>query len=275
MAHMVQKPAELPEVAIVLFGESKGTGKDTFHQLLSKIFSGNGYFHLTDEVLLGRFNSPLEYTLLGVAEELVFGGSHKEDSKLKTLITSATHSIEKKGINEMPPVTNYIRLVVTSNHSRPVRATDGERRFFALRPSTYYKGNFDFWLSLYNNFSPANLLHFLLNYDISNFNPRQMPASDYLQEIVDMNKGKVEEQIEHWFSTQNNGDFFVPKILFDELTDPNDKYTTQRQFTGMIMAVCGSEHFKKTTRKGGQGYIIQNKRIPTKHEMEEITKHEQ
>ncbi len=273
IAHMVQKPEEQPDVAIVLFGESKGTGKDTFHTLLSRVFKGNGYFSITEEILLGRFNSALEHTLLGVAEELVFGGSHKEDSKLKTLITSPTHTIEHKGINKLYQAKNYLRLIITSNHSRPVRATDGERRFFALRPSTYYKGNFDFWLSLYNDFSPANLMHYLLEYDISSFNPRQMPASDYLQEIVDMNKGKLEERIEHWFSTVDNDHFFTPKMLFDELTDPNDKYTTQRQFTGMLKQVCGRESFKKAMTKNGQGYRVQGKRIPTVEELAEVVKH--
>jgi len=255
MAHMVQKPSEKPDVAIVLFGESKGTGKDTFHEMLGEIFKSGGYNHLTEKTLMGGFNRVLETTLLGVAEELVFGGSHREDSRLKSLITAAKHEIERKGIDTFS-VANYIRLIVTSNSARPVRATDGERRYFALSPSFSRKGDISYWSRLRSNFNPRHLMHYLSTLDISTdeFNPRNYPATEFLQEIIDMNKDKTVEGIEMWWEEVKHDDWVDTKEVYEEIV-VDQKYMTYRQFSRKLFNVVGKENLKKSFNKDrGNGY---------------------
>ena len=257
MAHLVQKPWEKPDVAIVLYG-SKGTGKDTFHVLMGQMFQAGGYINITDQMLTGRFNKPLESCILGVAEELVFGGSHKEDSKLKRLITGKAHTIEGKG-KEPIEVNNYLRLIVTSNHARPVRATDGERRYFALSPSEVYKDNHEFWKELYSNFNPKHLLYFLQHRDISGFNTRELPASRYLQDIINENKDPLTEAIELWWEEVANGDIMLPGHLYDTLVE-DKKYVTKRQLTTKVFHICGKEHFRKAfSNEYKSHYVVENK----------------
>lgn len=258
MAHMVQKPSNRPDVAIVLFGHEKGTGKDTLHQLLGHIFKKGGYTHLTEETLMGRFNVALETCVLGVAEELVFGGSHREDSKLKSVITAPVHMIERKG-HESYTVDNFLRLIVTSNSSRPVRATDGERRYFALKPSTIYKDQFQFWDELYTNFQASHLLYFLQQRDITGFNPRNFPASTALIEIINQNKDRVTEAVEFWWAEAKNEDFIDMHQLYEVMVD-DKKYMTHRQFSRKFFSILGKDNFRKTmTSKNGvttKGYKV-------------------
>ena len=255
MAHMVQKPTARPDVAIVLYGHDKGTGKDTFHQLLGRIFMNGGYSKLTEETLMGRFNRPMEDCLLGYAEELVFGGSHKEDSKLKSLITSSTHTIERKGF-ESYEVSNFIRLVVTSNSSRPVKATDGERRYFALTPSLLYKADFQFWDDLYTNFDASNLLYFLQHRYIEKFQPRNIPHSEHLSTIVEENKDQLTVVIEDWWDNVYDDHVIITKELYD-MMEFDKRYITLRQFTSRLFSVCGKGKFKKSFNgKLGNHYVI-------------------
>ena len=252
IAHIVQKPEERPDVAIVLFGHQKGTGKDTFHVLLGRILKGNGYVPLSHESLFGRFNKQLESALIGSAEELVFGGSHKEDSALKRVITMDKHTIERKGF-EPYTINNYLRLIITSNSNQPVRATDGERRFFALKPNIKRKNDYDYWTELYNNFNPKHLMNYLLTVDISEFNPRKIPLSENLQEIIDHNKDRVTEMIETWWDeVAYSGIRLSTKQLFQTIvseSEVHNKYITLRQFTSLVFEICGKQHFLKSFNK--------------------------
>ena len=63
MAHLVQKPAELPGVALVLIGD-QGTGKGSFVEPLGQIL-GDHYQHATQmDKVLGRFNMHMAHALL-------------------------------------------------------------------------------------------------------------------------------------------------------------------------------------------------------------------
>lgn len=65
MAHAIQKPTELPGVALVLRGY-QGTGKGTFAQHFGKIF-GDHFQHLVHmDHLLGKFNAHLSLSLIHI-----------------------------------------------------------------------------------------------------------------------------------------------------------------------------------------------------------------
>ncbi len=254
MAHMVQKPNEKPDVAVVLYGEAKGTGKDTVHAILGKIFRDGGYRELTEESLFGKFNSIFATTLLGVAQELVFAGSHKDDSALKRTITRDFVPIEFKG-REAEDVKNYIRLFITSNHSRPVRATDGERRYFVLKPNSLHKNDVLYWEDLYTNTNPAHLLFYLKHKDITGFKTRSFPKTVHLQDIIRESQDVVMDQIEDWWDSSVNGDYFFPTDLFDTLVS-DKRYMSSRKLTSIVFNKYGKENFQKSMREGRSCYLI-------------------
>ncbi|WP_230852431.1 primase-helicase family protein, partial [Vibrio crassostreae] len=113
VAHMIQKPEEKPEVAIVLKA-GQGTGKGTFVDPLGKII-GAHFVHLTEQSqVVGRFNSLLENRVLIFADEF-FAGSKKHTDQLKGMITEKTAKIERKGVDSII-VPSFSRLIMASNH---------------------------------------------------------------------------------------------------------------------------------------------------------------
>ena len=61
-------------------------------------------------------------------EEAFWAGDKQAEGKLKLLITSKLHMIERKGY-EPYMVGNYARIYITSNNDWVVPATVDERRF--------------------------------------------------------------------------------------------------------------------------------------------------
>ena len=128
MAHIIQRPWEKRGVAWVIRG-SKGIGKSLLTEFLQTIL--NPYTHKSGdpEHIFGKFNGPLERSLLCIIEEAFFAGDASKDSKLKEMITGNTLSIERKG-SEQRSVKNYTRYIIISNSSHVVNASSDERRYF-------------------------------------------------------------------------------------------------------------------------------------------------
>lgn len=186
LAHMVQKPQEKPNYAIVLCGE-KGTGKDTVGEYLYPFLKrnrakiGGQMKHLTSS-----FNALLENALLVHVEEGMWGGNREAESALKSLITASTVRIERKGIDTFE-VDSFCRILMTANADWAVPATPGERRFFVLDVSDHWsirnksegerKAYFDSIYAERDTGGAEALLHLLMERDITGFNPRQAPET--------------------------------------------------------------------------------------------------
>ena len=82
--------------------------------------------------------------LLLQAEEAVWAGDKAAEGRLKSLITSKIQMIEAKGIDPIR-VTNYVRLVMTSNEDWVVPAGMDERRFAVFDIAPTVKGNFAYF----------------------------------------------------------------------------------------------------------------------------------
>jgi len=273
LAHMVQKPNVLPQVAIVLYGSAKGTGKDTFHVLLSYLFNEGAYVEITKE-MLERFNSPLAGCLLGSMEEQLFGGSAHDDNSLKTFITRVRHGIERKGVEGVQYVKNYVRLVITSNNDRPVKATDGERRYFVLEPSDKRKGDIEYWNELYNSFSKGHaancLLHYLSTVDISEYSPSPAMDTEYLGQLISDNMSVIDDVLMDWWdNSAKNGDRFISKELYVQL-DIHDRYSSPNKMMRALKKLVGTHHFKNGFNGDlGNHILIVDKvdKVPTVEEL--------
>ena len=100
-----QRPAERPNVALVATGR-KGAGKSIIAEIVSNLL-GDYFVSVSDsERLFARFNSAFERALVAVLEEAVWSGDHRQDSKLKDLITASHRNIERKGFEPFR-VRNY------------------------------------------------------------------------------------------------------------------------------------------------------------------------
>jgi len=183
MARVGQHPDTPGEVAMVLRGK-RGTGKSFFVKVLGALF-GRHFLQVSDSKhLVGSFNSHLRDAVLLFGDEAFFAGDKKHESVLKTLITEEHLIVEGKGVDaEAAP--NFVHLILASNDDWVVPAGLDERRFFAMdvldgnrKDFAYFKGIKD----ELDNGGLENLLHFLMSYDLSTFEVREVPVTGALQE---------------------------------------------------------------------------------------------
>jgi len=182
LAHMIQKPNEKPSVAIVM-KSVEGTGKGTMFEPLKKILGAyavqvNGAYQLT-----GRFNSVVANKLLVFADEVDLTDVRTAD-KLKGLISEPRLSLERKGIDPIQ-VPNLCRFIFASNHETVIKAGNRERRYLVLEPSSKYAQNTAYFNQLWQwikKDGACYLYDYLLNVDLTNFDPRKAPVTKALLE---------------------------------------------------------------------------------------------
>ncbi|MFZ6693830.1 primase-helicase family protein [Undibacterium sp. SXout20W] len=178
LAHMVQKPAELPEVAIVMRG-TQGIGKGSLMKTIGG-FTDNYKQLSTSNSLTGQFNGHLLNAFINFADEAVWGGDKSAEGRLKAMITEGTNSINDKGRQEIQ-VKNFSRIFVASNEEWCVPVGEEDRRFFVVDGSPRYKGKTKpgEFFSQYNewikNGGREAVFHALKTRDISSFAPRDFP----------------------------------------------------------------------------------------------------
>ena len=239
-AHMLQKPTELPGVALVITG-AKGTGKDTMGDFLQKHVVGN---HLctnysTNQQFFNKHDTGKLNKLLIKLEETSRKECFENASELKATITARQTTCNPKGIKEITS-DNFARYIFTTNKANPVDMSDGERRFCLLPSSSRRKGDFAFWTEvrevLFSSNGGKTVADYLLARDISNFQVRKLPENNFQSSVVKSELSSEEKFIEQWEGLKTDA-----STLFDEYV----------QF-------CTTNHYPHATNAGWFGKNLQN-----------------
>lgn len=138
LADIVQNPAEKPGTAVVLYSSERGVGKSTLFVLLKAILGALAQ-NLPHDMLGRRFNANLAYCLLGFLDDISFQVK-KDSAKMRTLVTSETRYVEKKG-KDGYEIADCTRYLITSNHKHvvDVDASVEERRYTMLHLKDQFK----------------------------------------------------------------------------------------------------------------------------------------
>ncbi|MGD9841748.1 MAG: DUF5906 domain-containing protein [Steroidobacteraceae bacterium] len=194
LAHMVQKPQELPEVAIVL-KSGQGTGKGAFVETLGKLLHRRHYIMVnSQEQFTGRFNGHLDHKILVFVNEAIWGGNRAVASKLKSMISDKEDVIERKGLDTVR-TRNFKRCIFASNSDWVVPIDNDDRRYMVLEIGNCYQKSHEFFSAFHaqmNSVGLAALLHELMTMDIAGFDPRVLPASPKLQAAA------LEQKMQNW-----------------------------------------------------------------------------
>lgn len=181
LAHMFQRPEQKPSVAIVMRG-ARGIGKGSFMRPIGQML-GVHYAQLTGAgQAAGRFNAVMVGKLAVFLDELRVTSRDAEDA-LKMIISEPVISIERKGIDP-ETYSNFSRVIGASNHQDVIRTGANERRYLLLDSSDVMAQNPEYWKGFYNWLNAGgaqHLLAYLLERDISNFDPFNCPRSEALQ----------------------------------------------------------------------------------------------
>ncbi|EDU3050894.1 toprim domain-containing protein [Salmonella enterica] len=195
MAHIIQRPDEKPSVAIVMKAV-QGAGKGSFVKPLRQITGYHGVRIESIQSLTSKFNALLENKLLAFIDEATINSIRDADI-VKGLVSEETAIIERKGIDKKE-VPNLLRMILASNNERILRASIRERRYLVLEPSSKYAQQNEYFSNLYKwteNKGASHLMHYLLQVDISNFDPRRAPATKALMKEILSNLPVTESYI--------------------------------------------------------------------------------
>ena len=179
LAHMIQKPWEKPEVAIILLG-GQGVGKGMFYRLLKRVWPYTVLqVHDVDEVV-GHFNGGLERNYGVWLDEALFTHDRKSMGKLKAVISEEELRINEK-FQPRRTIKSHHRIFAASNNEHFGNIAVKDRRFFILGVSDCHQQDHDYFKqyvgALEDGTSVPAFVHALLNKDITSFNVRERPQT--------------------------------------------------------------------------------------------------
>lgn len=176
LAWAVQHPDQRAETSIVFRGQ-KGTGKGTLGNAMMRIFGAHGRHISSSQSLIGNFNSHLRDCSFLFADEALWPGDRSGEGSLKRLITEPSLSVEAKH-HDAVEVPNMLHVMMASNENWIVPVSSGERRFVLFEVSPIFMQDETHFTPLYEEMANGGLgamLFDLLNHNLEDFHPRQLP----------------------------------------------------------------------------------------------------
>lgn len=206
-AHLIQRPGEKPDVALVLYGQ-KGTGKNVLIERVCDLL-GRDQSKVTanPRYVVGNFNSHLERCLLLGLDEAFWSGDKKTEGQLKALITGRDHIIEHKGL-EPYSATNYTRVAILGNDPHIVPASVDERRYAVFEVGNGRRQDRAFFGEMREGMESDDgagfrlLLRYLLDFDLSAVDVRRAPNTEALTE---QKHQSMEPFFQWWFACLMDG----------------------------------------------------------------------
>lgn len=187
-AQMVQQPTKKLGTSIVIRGP-QGAGKTIIGRSFGSLLGRHYTLVSESQRVLSRFNSHLASTLLLHLDEATWGGDRQAEGKLKDLVTGDSQLVEFKG-KEPHQVRNYLRLLITGNSNWLIPAGFEERRFAVFDIGEAQIQNHSYFAAIEAELSASTdgrpdggrraLLAYLLSYDLSDIQLRQIPRTDAL-----------------------------------------------------------------------------------------------
>ncbi|NTU59656.1 MAG: hypothetical protein HGA98_01205 [Deltaproteobacteria bacterium] len=225
MAHAVQRPWEVPGVALVLRG-LQGTGKGVFATWFGEIFGKHFMPVGSMDLVSGRFNSHLKDVLVLFADEALWGGDRSRDGLLKQLVTEKWLTVEGKGKDAIR-VQNFKRLIVATNNSWPMPRDKDDRRTVVIDVPDGRKEDRGWFGAIEKEMRGGGLealLWDLEHEDLSGFDPRARPSVDC---GFDMKLRSASSPLQWWHQV------LVDQVNVKDLAEVGDEVTIWNESPGV------------------------------------------
>ena len=175
-AHLIQRPWELPEAALVLVGE-QGTGKSFAIKQFARLVSQHATTVSQRRHFVGGFNGHMANTILLIGDEVSIA-TRVATNAIKAPITEPTIMLEAKGLDAVP-VKNCIRYVLITNDPHVALMDARERRFAVFSVSNAHQQDHEYFAGTQNdmdNGGLSGLMGYLQRYDLSSSMFGKYPA---------------------------------------------------------------------------------------------------
>lgn len=219
-AHMIQKPYERCDMAIIMTG-SQGTGKDLWCNHLSKMIGLEYFLDIASMSLLFKdFNSTHGRKLLVKLNEISDKGEHfDKHNQLKEKITATRVRIEPKGFDAYY-LENYARYYGFSQHDNIVMVENTDRRFMMIKTNNEKANNQEYFGKILKEAEDPLMIQSSFNYyanlDITDFNPRVFPNTSYRE---DQKIQSLPYQFKFFYYLFENRNDTYTKLMSDVFTD--------------------------------------------------------
>jgi hypothetical protein len=190
LAHAVQKPNEAMPVALILYGKEMGSGKSTVGRILNKLLGAHGCeADLQD--LVGNFNiHTLTWSFMFLDDAYL---TRDDETMLRKMLTKKKRRIEIKG-GDVTQIPNCLHIMLTSNHEPPVPVAETDRRYAAFRVGAKKMKNRPYFDKIEDDLSAGGynqLLDFLMQVDLTKWNPENIPLTKERAKLQDMSADDV------------------------------------------------------------------------------------
>jgi len=199
LAHLFQKPTELPQTAL-LFKSYEGVGKDFLTNFMGKIL-GLDLIKKEENMnnILGNFNSSLMNKMLLQINEINGKVGHEKKDGLKDLITAERLNITYKGKDTFE-VPNFLRIFLFTNNLNPISISADNRRYLCFKtgkPKTK-----KYYITLAEILNDENAIDeiytFLMKFKLGKFCPHiHRVETSYYKSIQQQNTNPIYEFIYH------------------------------------------------------------------------------
>jgi hypothetical protein len=242
MADVVQRPAKVSEVSVVMRGD-EGSGKGILARALCRLFGKHGLHISNARHLVGNFNSHLADCVFLFADEAFFAGDKQHTGVLKALVSEPMLMIEAKYKNAVQ-WPNFVHLMQASNADWVVPASLRSRRWLMLDVSSERIGDHAYFAAIQAEMEAggyAAMLHDLLNRDLSKSNLRAIPPTSALQ---DQRTQSLDTHFAWWLACLHRGYVFTSKLGLEDLLHvwPNDGFFSTELLYASYLAYCDRAH---------------------------------
>ena len=248
IAHMFQKPGELPLTAILIKSE-QGAGKDLMLDILAEIINKD-FTHKDEKMenVIGKFNSSSQGKLFILFNEVQGSNGHFNKEALKDLITKKILNTRKMRTDIIKD-KNFCRVFLFSNNLNPIDIPPGDRRYVVFKAGN--KKDKAFYNPLvnfikYNDKEALDSIYtYFMNYDISNFEP-----SDPKDRVI--TKAYTDSQ------KHNTNPFY--EFLHEMINDPEKHKIINKGDNNYIMTKYTEHFYSKFLDRNNFSHITSNQK---------------
>ncbi|KAA6398679.1 MAG: hypothetical protein EZS28_005793 [Streblomastix strix] len=209
IAWMIQNPGKKSRAAIILQGR-QAIGKNRFTDVIAELTSLYSCPNITNiDEFIGRFNSVVENKMFAVLNEIMnYNGSKKGVATvMKSIISDLSIRINEKN-QPRRTAENVMNVIYVTNADMPVQLDTDDRRHLVCACETVHqiiekhKEDAEYFKELSQSYTQKfyeNLMTFLLERDISQFNSAIIPMTEAKKQLMNGSRLPVDNIImEHY-----------------------------------------------------------------------------
>jgi hypothetical protein len=263
MAHMVQRPSQRVNHALLITSQAKGIGKSTLGTIMRRLVGERNSRVTQTKDLKGQFDGWLVGQLLIQVDEIYEYGNWDLANKLKPIITEPTVSVNIK-YGPQVEVRNYARLILFSNHTAPIDLESGDRRYWVFdsqaqpRDPAYYE-ELNRVIDSHNGMNAIYM--FLMQRDLTDFKPFASPPMTKAKETIIGASGNplghyITEAVEsgHFAREFNSQDFTFDQLQRQLVRDGYGHHAKNMKELGTALEAAGVTKHRKDTGESRQRF---------------------